>query len=124
MRLLNREEADKMMVRRAFGGEVIETDQESTGSSSEEMDSPRSVAKVVRRWSSKEKKNRGLGICSLHSQILRIRDEDSLIGEDVCEILNLFGKDDNQQISSVVLISKQILPSSPLSGKTGFKTGD
>lgn len=53
----------------AFGGEV-EADQESA-CSSEDIESPRSV---VRKWPA-----------YVHSQVLRIREEDALIGEDVPE---------------------------------------
>lgn len=54
----------------AFDKEMMEADQESAGSS-EDIESPRSV---VRKWPA-----------YVHSQVLRIRVEDSLIGEDVAE---------------------------------------
>ncbi|KAK1374362.1 hypothetical protein POM88_030555 [Heracleum sosnowskyi] len=53
-----------------FDREIMEADQESSGSS-EDIESPRSV---VRKWPA-----------YVHSQVLRIREEDSLIGEDVAE---------------------------------------
>lgn len=123
-------EADKMMVKRVFGGEVdmnMLMDQESGpgSSSSEETESPRSVlVKGMRRWStqSKEKNTGGIGMSSVHSQILRIRYEDSHVGEDISEVLSLFAKED--QLDSLMVFSKPILPSSPLGGKTIIKTSD
>ncbi|KAL5582320.1 hypothetical protein UlMin_014762 [Ulmus minor] len=84
-----------------------ETDQES-GGSSEEMDSPRSVE----RWRRKK--------AYVHSQILRIREEDSHLGEDISERLDA---KENRVASSldVFLFSRPILPCSPLSGKTAVK---
>ncbi|KAF7130632.1 hypothetical protein RHSIM_Rhsim10G0040300 [Rhododendron simsii] len=77
-----------------------ETDQESVGSS-EEAESPRSVARI-RRWAAKK-------IAHVHSQILRIREEDSHIGEDLGEGC--------PHMVDVVIFSKPILPASPLSGR-------
>lgn len=54
----------------AFDREIMEADQESAGSS-EDIESPRSV---VRKWPA-----------YVHSQVWRIREEDSLIGQDFAE---------------------------------------
>ncbi|XP_057969408.1 uncharacterized protein LOC131158554 [Malania oleifera] len=103
----------------------VETDQESWGSS-EETESPKSVAKV-RQWRKK--------IANVHSQVLRIREEDSHLGEDIGEGLST--KDHkvmgcahhhlhlhHHQVAphmDLMLFSRPILPSSPLSGKTPVK---
>lgn len=65
----------------------------------------------------------------VHSQVLRIREEDSHLGEDIGE--GLSAKDNKnaggfiQRVEvrrvDVVLLSRPILPCSPLSGKTTFK---
>lgn len=132
-------EADKMMTkRRVFGGEVdnmMMMDRESSstgGSSSDEMESPKSVLviKVRRRLSScsysKEKKMAGMS--REHSQILRIRYEDSHVGEDISEALSLFAKKDHRHFASLLVFSKPNLPSSPLGGtgtrNTIIKTSD
>ncbi|KAI8533919.1 hypothetical protein RHMOL_Rhmol10G0048000 [Rhododendron molle] len=77
-----------------------ETDQESVGSP-EEAESPRLVARIG-RWTAKK-------IARVHSQILRIREEDSHIGEDLGEGC--------PRTVDVVIFSKPILPASPLSGR-------
>lgn len=77
-----------------------ETDQESVGSS-EEAESLRTVARIG-RWAAKK-------IAHVHSQILRIREEDSHMGEDLGEGC--------PHIVDVVIFSKPILPASPLSGR-------
>lgn len=82
----------------------METDQESVGSS-EETESPRSVTRIG-RWTTAAKK-----MAYVHSQILRIREEDSHIGED-------FVGEGCPQVVDVVIFSKPILPASPLSGKS------
>lgn len=92
----------------------VETDQES-GGSSEEFESPKSVTKVW-RWRK-----------SVHNQVLRIREEDSHLGEDIGE--GLSAKDKLASASAhhvasqmdVVLFSRPILPSSPLGSKTAIK---
>ncbi|KAA8530349.1 hypothetical protein F0562_005058 [Nyssa sinensis] len=94
----------------------LETDQESIGSC-EEMESPRSVAKVG-QWTAKR-------IAYMHSQILRIREEDSHIGEDIDEYLSAKDKLAGHHVTShmdVILVSRSILPASPLSDKTAIKT--
>ncbi|KAL7163407.1 hypothetical protein ACSBR2_039503 [Camellia fascicularis] len=55
----------------------IETDKQSVGSS-DEIESPRSVAKFG-QWTPKN-------IVYMHSQILRIKDEDSHLREDFGEV--------------------------------------
>nr|XP_017234273.1 PREDICTED: uncharacterized protein LOC108208265 [Daucus carota subsp. sativus] len=64
---------------KALGGEILDADQESA-CSSEDNESPRSV---VRKGP------------NVHNQVLRIREEDSLIGEDVAE--NLINKNYNNR---------------------------
>ncbi|KAK8644313.1 hypothetical protein V6N13_123623 [Hibiscus sabdariffa] len=107
---------------------------ESGDSSTEEseLESPRSVVLQM---------NKKLDRLVLHSQVLRIREEDSFLGEDlVAADKNQvdFGGDavgdggvggvlgDNntgRRRVDVVLVSKPILPSSPLSGKNGVENG-
>lgn len=84
-----------------------ETDQES-GGSSEEMESPKSVG----QWRRKK-------AAYVHSQILRIREEDSHLGDDFGESLIVA----NGVISplDVVIFARPILPCSPLGGKTAVK---
>ncbi|KAJ7970969.1 Integrin beta-like protein [Quillaja saponaria] len=82
-----------------------ETDQES-GGSSEETESPKSVTKVRGPWKNK--------VAFVHSQILRIREEDSHFGEEFGDKVATFASP-----LEVVLFSRPTsLPSSPLSGKT------
>ncbi|OAY29832.1 uncharacterized protein LOC110601248 [Manihot esculenta] len=95
-----------------------EMDTESRGSSEE---SPKSVGKWRRNISN---------IRFVHNQVLRIREEDLHLGEDIGEGLSAkdkvmnagFGQ--NTQLGRVasvvdmVLFSRPILPCSPLSGKT------
>ncbi|XP_052197127.1 uncharacterized protein LOC127804313 [Diospyros lotus] len=95
----------------------MEVDQESAASS-EEMESPRSVAKVG-RWTAKK-------IASVHSQVLKIREEDSHLGEDIAEHFSAKDKiaGHPHHLASrvdVVLFSRPILPASPLGGKTTVK---
>lgn len=107
-----------MMVKKknkVCGGEKeMDTDQESVGSSSEEMDSPRSVVPKLRR-----NNVNGVGLYQ-HSQILRIRDEDAHIGEDfnIAELLNNLCVANKQEVASpVMVLSRPLLRASPLSGK-------
>ena len=99
--------------------EEEEVDDQESGGSSEEFDSPKSVAKV-RKWT----KN----IACVHSQVLRIRKEDLHLGEDVREVFAAKDKvSGHHQLHvaahlDVVILSRPILPSSPLSGKTPFKS--
>ncbi|GMI99224.1 hypothetical protein like AT5G15190 [Hibiscus trionum] len=77
-----------------------------------ELESPRSVVLQM-----KKKVERLV----LHTQVLRIREEDSHLGDAV-------GGDFSENITgrrriNVVLVSKPILPSSPLSGKNSVKKG-
>ncbi|KAI8018826.1 hypothetical protein LOK49_LG04G03820 [Camellia lanceoleosa] len=91
-------------------GTEIETDQESVGLS-KEMESPRSVSKFG-QWTLKND-------VYVHSQILRIREEDSHLGEDFGEVSG--SAHHHHLVSShmdVMIFSTPILPASPLSGKT------
>lgn len=95
-----------------------DVDDQESGGSSEEFESPKSVAKVG-KWT----KNNAC----VHSQVLRIREEDLHLGEDIGEGLSAKDKvsSPHHHVSSqmdVVLLSRPILPSSPLSGKTPIKT--
>ncbi|GKV08713.1 hypothetical protein SLEP1_g20309 [Rubroshorea leprosula] len=94
-------------------------DVESGESSTEEVEveSPRSV--VVKKkveW--------------VHSQVLRIREEESHLGEDfLSDLRGLSGKDSKTVVGgspkrhrvNVVVFSRPILPCSPLSGKNTVK---
>lgn len=85
----------------------IETDQESNESSSDDFDyySPKSV--VVKMMEVSVNVSRRVKV--VHNPILRIRSEDSLIGQDVGEgLINKFGND----CVDVTLFSR---PASPLS---------
>ncbi|KAH7532633.1 uncharacterized protein LOC132803407 [Ziziphus jujuba] len=88
-----------------------ETDQES-GGSSEEMESPKSVG----QWRRKK-------LAYVHSQILKIREEDSHLGEDIYGSLSANDQVANGVISplDVVIFARPILPCSPLGGKTAVK---
>ncbi|CAL9014451.1 unnamed protein product [Prunus brigantina] len=82
--------------------------EQDSGGSSEEMESPRSVG----RWRRRAKR-----AGCVHSQILRIREEDAHLGESTS-----FGAKDNHRkvahaVASgmdVVLFARPILPCSPL----------
>ncbi|KAM6550000.1 hypothetical protein CsatB_021676 [Cannabis sativa] len=87
-------------------GEI--TEQES-GESSEEIESPRSVG----GFSGRRNKQKEL----VHSQILRIREEDLHLGEDLGESNNSNISINNSGFSlNVVVFSRPILPCSPLGG--------
>lgn len=83
---------------------VVEMDQESIGSSTEDGESPRSVDK---RWKS--------------SQIMRIRAEDMHLAEDDVVEGKFLLKDKNScgGIARYVLFSRPVLPSSPLGTNNG-----
>ena len=93
-----------------------ETDQESI-ESSEEVDSPRSVAKLG-RWGPKK-------VVYVHSQVLRIREEDSHLGDGIGECSSARDKACSYHHPPLasphmdfMIVSKTNLPASPLSGKT------
>ncbi|KAF9591021.1 hypothetical protein IFM89_001231 [Coptis chinensis] len=101
-----------------------DSEHESGGSSEEFTESPKSV------WKTDEsKESRGLRV--VHHQVLRIREEDSHLGEDIGEGLSTlaflhmksnfdaFLKENNN--NSELLVLKSSLPSSPLKGKTAIK---
>lgn len=102
-----------------------EVDDQESGGSSEEFESPKSVAKV-RKWT----KN----IACVHSQVLRIREEDLHLGEDMGKVFSAKDKVSSRHVvvsghhhhvashMDVVLLSRPILPSSPLSRKTPFRS--
>nr|GMC67309.1 uncharacterized protein LOC110607994 [Ipomoea batatas] len=99
------------------GGEIVDTDQESVGSM-EEIESPRSVAPKARKWNVDDNyKNNIDDVVYIHSQILRIRAEDSHIGEDTAEIFSLKDK-----VVSAVFLIRPILPASPLGAHTTITT--
>ncbi|XP_030468545.2 uncharacterized protein LOC115687202 [Syzygium oleosum] len=104
--------------RRSFGAAKSKVSAES-GGSSEEMESPRSLAG---KWMLRAEKKLGC----LHSQVLRIREEDLHLGEDIGECLSAKDKVVGSSSSAVVaaasradivVFSRPILPCSPLSGK-------
>lgn len=123
-------ENDRVLYGKLKACSEIETDQESTGSS-EDVESPRSVVAKMKKWpNSLANKNVNLYV---HSQILRIREEDSHIGEDIAENLSTIGaamnnnkfasdeSDDDHRYHHVdvwIFLQRPILPASPLSGKT------
>ncbi|KDP45496.1 hypothetical protein JCGZ_09745 [Jatropha curcas] len=100
-----------------------EMDRESGGSSEDVEDSPKSVGK----WRNMEK----LGF--VHSQVLKIREEDSHLGEDFVEGLSAKDKVINggfgqniqfRRVASavdVVFFTRPVLPCSPLGGKTAVE---
>ncbi|KAM3253098.1 hypothetical protein CQW23_05551 [Capsicum baccatum] len=59
----------------------------------------------------------------MHSQIMRIREEDSQLGEDIAKKLWERVVVD-QDVASVLMLSRPILPASPLSGKTPIKSAN
>ncbi|XP_030513213.2 uncharacterized protein LOC115727187 [Rhodamnia argentea] len=95
--------------------EEAATDTES-GGSSEEMESPRSLAG---KWMRRAEKK----LACLHSQVLRIREEDLHLGEDIGEGLSSKDKVSSSATvaaasrDDIVVLSRSILPCSPLSGK-------
>ncbi|KAK4367536.1 hypothetical protein RND71_011328 [Anisodus tanguticus] len=56
----------------------------------------------------------------IHSQVMRIRAEDSQLGEDIAKKLRERVVD--QDVASVLMLSRPMLPASPLSGKTAIKS--
>ncbi|XP_052191217.1 uncharacterized protein LOC127800565 [Diospyros lotus] len=119
----DREERERVGEKKSSVLDVeAETDQESFASSEEMDESPRSVAKF-RRWTPKK-------TAYVHSQVLRIREEDLHLGEDIEARVSAKNK-----LSSVhgghhhhphlvalhvnaTLFSRPILPASPLRGKS------
>ncbi|KAK8607190.1 hypothetical protein V6N13_052934 [Hibiscus sabdariffa] len=100
---------------------VMQVESEDSSTEEAEVESPRSV--VVKM---KKKAER------VHSQILRIREEDSRLGEvligrdkenenDVVVVVRGGFHEQRRRRVSVVLLSRPILPCSPLSGKNNVK---
>lgn len=58
----------------------------------------------------------------IHTQIMRIRAEDSQLGEDIAKKLRQ--KVVDQDVASVLMLSRPMLPASPLSGKTAIKSAN
>ncbi|TMW98472.1 hypothetical protein EJD97_003996 [Solanum chilense] len=58
----------------------------------------------------------------IHSQIMRIRAEDSQLGEDIAKKLRERVVD--QDVASVFMLSRPMLPASPLGGKTPIKSAN
>ncbi|CAN4079367.1 unnamed protein product [Withania somnifera] len=58
----------------------------------------------------------------IHNQIMRIREEDSQLGEDIAKKLRERIVD--QDVASVFIMSRPMLPASPLSGKTAIKSAN
>ncbi|KAK4346591.1 hypothetical protein RND71_032930 [Anisodus tanguticus] len=56
----------------------------------------------------------------IHGQVMRIRAEDSQLGEDIARKLRERVVD--QYVASVLMLSRPMLPASPLSGKTAIKS--
>ncbi|KVI02491.1 hypothetical protein Ccrd_019168 [Cynara cardunculus var. scolymus] len=95
--------------------EESETDRESYGSSSEDMEnySPKSVVSKVRKWPVSTVKDI-FGRRCVHSQIVRIRAEDSHLGEDIGECLIAKISGAGHDLVDDIVFSR---PASPLSGK-------
>ena len=80
--------------------------EEDSAGSSEEMESPRSVGRWRRRTTKEG--------CVMHSQVLRIREEDSHLGESTVPIGAAAAAGKDYHGMDVVLFARPILPSSPL----------
>ncbi|KAJ4707469.1 Integrin beta-like protein [Melia azedarach] len=101
---------------------ALEADQESGGSSTEEaeaeVESPKSVAKFGRKKFGR----------FVHSQILRVKEEELLLKEDIdgegCLNNKERKKSDcyQERHVNVIVFARPILPSSPLSGKSTTST--
>lgn len=129
----DRENIDEGVKLKTSYGEM-ETDQESSGSSEDMESSPRSVvAKILRKYwpvNNKNITNNNNGDDStvyVHSQILRIREEDSHIGEDMAETTSLTSCGHHHHhrhdvIDMWIISHRPILPASPLSGKNNVKS--
>lgn len=89
-------------------GSEAETDTESGASSTEEGESPRSVA----MWRGRKAAAAGC----LHSQVLRVMEEDLHLGEDTVTSGTSGGA--SRLDHHIVILSRPILPCSPL-GKKG-----
>lgn len=98
-------------------GDKIEADQKSVGSS-QNIQSPRSVVAVLRKWPTSTAINKDIKM-NVHSEVLKIREEDSHIGEDVAVYLSTEKSNDcqYQNIDVWILSDRPILPPSPLSRK-------
>lgn len=101
---------------KAFG-DKIEADQKSAGLS-ENTQSPRSVAAVLRKRPTSTAKNKDVKT-NVHIRVLEIREEDSHIGEDVAVYLSTENSNDckYQNMDFWILSDRPILPASPLSSK-------
>ncbi|KAK4750095.1 hypothetical protein SAY87_027544 [Trapa incisa] len=86
-------------------GSEAETDTESGASSTEEGESPRSVAMWRRRKASAEG--------CLHSQVLKVMEEDLHLGEDTAVSTAIIGGAPRVN-HCIVILSRSILPYSPL----------
>ncbi|OIT22597.1 hypothetical protein A4A49_56222 [Nicotiana attenuata] len=89
----------------SFGNCEIETHQERVSSS------------PSKKWSEKKMS------AYIHSQIMQIREEDLQLGEDIAKKLRQRVVDQDVA-SSVMLLSRPMLPASPLSGKTAIKSAN
>ncbi|KZV14599.1 hypothetical protein F511_42381 [Dorcoceras hygrometricum] len=89
---------------------AVDMDQESCGSSTEEVESPRSV--VVAAAEIRGRKSGGDRVHA-HSQVLRIRAEDLNLRDDVGE-----GRLNKLGFGDFVIITRPIPRASPLGGKT------
>ncbi|KAK3212735.1 hypothetical protein Dsin_017441 [Dipteronia sinensis] len=78
---------------------------ESGGSSTEEVESPKSVARIARKKVVEQ---------FMHNQILRVKEEEMMFYTEETPETDRYPK----RHVDVVVFSRQILPCSPLSGKT------
>ncbi|KAK4766301.1 hypothetical protein SAY87_007943 [Trapa incisa] len=89
-------------------GSEAETDTESGASSTEEGESPRSVTMWRRRKATAEG--------CLHSQVLKVMEEDLHLGDDTVVNGATIGEAPRVH-HRIVILSRQILPCSPLGSK-------
>ncbi|OIT05857.1 hypothetical protein A4A49_06269 [Nicotiana attenuata] len=82
-----------------------------------ESQQEKDMESCCRKWSEKTMN------AYIHSQIMRIRAEDLQLGEDIAKKLRQRVVDQDVA-SSVMLLSRPMLPASPLSGKTAIKSAN
>ncbi|GAV72342.1 hypothetical protein CFOL_v3_15830 [Cephalotus follicularis] len=95
-------------------GEKAETESTTSSMEEEENESPKSV----QSWGRKRKEE---VVKKLHNQVLKIREEDSNIGQDIGEKDKVHGGYTTNPVD-LVFFTRPILPCSPLSGKTTSAT--
>ncbi|XVF14247.1 hypothetical protein REPUB_Repub09cG0041800 [Reevesia pubescens] len=97
---------------------VMEVESGESSTEEAEMESPRSVVVPLKKK-----------VETVHSQVLRIREEESHLGEDFVggdkenknDVMCGGFHENRRRRVNVVLVSRPILPCSPLSGKNNVK---